>query len=156
MKQEILITLDANEKRVAILQEGRLEEFYIERAGEPRLYGNVYKARVKSVVPGIGASFLDLGTKKDGFLYVMDALKSPLDLETEYGDSPSASNDHDNRSKRIEDVLKVGQEVQDEWRVDLLQVKIRWRYLESCARVFEQELEGVGVRVAGVHAGSPV
>ncbi len=111
MKQEILITLDANEKRVAILQEGRLEEFYIERAGEPRLYGNVYKARVKSVVPGIGASFLDLGTKKDGFLYVMDALKSPLELETEYGDSPSASNDHDNRSKRIEDVLKVGQEV---------------------------------------------
>ncbi len=111
MKQEILITLDANEKRVAILAEGRLEEFYIERSGEPRLFGNIYKGRVKSVVPGIGAAFVDLGTKKDGFLYVMDALKSPLDLETEYGDSGSNNNESENRSRRIEDVLKVGQEV---------------------------------------------
>ena len=111
MKQEILITLDANEKRVAILEEGRLDEFYIERAGEPRLFGNIYKGRVKSVVPGIGAAFVDLGTKKDGFLYVADALKSPLDLETEYGESPSRFHDNDTRLKRIEDVLKVGQEV---------------------------------------------
>ena len=111
MKQEILITLDANEKRVAILTEGRLEEFYIERSGEPRLFGNIYKGRVKSVVPGIGAAFVDLGTKKDGFLYVMDALKSPLDLETEYGESGPSNNDSENRSRRIEDVLKVGQEI---------------------------------------------
>lgn len=111
MKQEILITLDANEKRVAILEEGRLDEFYIERAGEPRLFGNIYKARVKSVIPGIGAAFVDLGAKKDGFLYVTDALKSPLDLETEYGESPGRSHDVETRTKRIEDVLKVGQEV---------------------------------------------
>ena len=111
MKQEILITLDANEKQVAILEEGRLEEFYIERSGEPRMFGNVYKGRVKSVVPGIGAAFVDLGAKKDGFLYVTDALKSPLDLETEYGESPGESREASNRSKRIDEVLKVGQEV---------------------------------------------
>ncbi|MBI4115823.1 MAG: Rne/Rng family ribonuclease [Candidatus Omnitrophica bacterium] len=111
MKQEILITLDANEKQVAILQDGRLEEFYIERAGEPRMFGNIYKGRVKSVVPGIGAAFVDLGTKKDGFLYVTDALKSPLDLETEYGESPETSSEADTRWKRIDEVLKVGQEV---------------------------------------------
>lgn len=111
MKQEILITLDANEKQVAILEEGRLEEFYIERSGEPRMFGNIYKGRVKSVVPGIGAAFIDLGTKKDGFLYVTDALKSPLDLETEYGESPAETRGVDNRSKRIDEVLKVGQEV---------------------------------------------
>jgi ribonuclease G len=111
MKQEILITLDANEMRVAILEDGRLEEFYIEREAELRMYGNIYKGRVKSVVPGIGASFVDLGTKKDGFLYVTDALKSPLDLETEYGEGSGSSRDSDTRGKRIEDVLKVGQEV---------------------------------------------
>ena len=111
MKQEILITLDANEKQVAILEGGRLEEFYIERADELRMFGNIYKGIVKSVVPGIGAAFVDLGTKKDGFLYVTDALKSPLDLEAEYGETQSRLRDNDFRSKRIQDVLKVGQEV---------------------------------------------
>ncbi len=116
MKREILITLDANEKQVAILEDGRLEEFYIERSIESRMFGNIYKGRVKSVVPGIGASFIDLGTKKDGFLYVMDALKSPLDMEAEYGENPEAASpkEHETRHRRIErieDVLKVGQEV---------------------------------------------
>ena len=111
MKKEILITLDANEKQVAILEEGRLEEFYIERSIELRMFGNIYKGRVKSVVPGIGAAFVDLGTKKDGFLYVTDALKSPLDIEAEYGESPDSPRESESRSRGIEDVLKVGQEV---------------------------------------------
>ena len=111
MKQEILITLDANEKQVAILEDGRLEEFYIERGIEARMFGNIYKGRVKTVVPGIGAAFVDLGTKKDGFLYVTDALKSPLDMETDYNETPEASRDPESRYRRIEDVLKVGQEV---------------------------------------------
>ena len=112
MKREILITLDANEKQVAILEEGRLEEFYIERSDELRQFGNIYKGIVKSVIPGIGASFVDLGTKKDGFLYVTDALKSPLDLEAEYGEpSQGGAPREDFRYKRIQDVLKVGQEV---------------------------------------------
>lgn len=111
MKRDILITLDVNEKQVAILEEGRLEEFYIERSDELRMFGNIYKGVVKSVVPGIGAAFVDLGTKKDGFLYVTDALKSPLDLEAEYGDSSRETRESDYRNKRIQDVLKVGQEV---------------------------------------------
>lgn len=111
MKQEILVTFDANEKQVAILQDGRLEEFYIERAGEPRMFGNIYKGKAKSVIPGIGAAFIDLGTKKDGFLYVADALKSPLDMETEYGEGEGGPRDPEGRFKRIDEVLKVGQEV---------------------------------------------
>ena len=111
MKQEILIALDANEKQVALLADGRLEEFYIERSAELRTFGNIYKGKVKSVVPGIGASFVDLGTKKDGFLYVADALKSPLDLDVEFGESQPHPRNGDNRHKRIDEILKVGQEV---------------------------------------------
>lgn len=111
MKREILIALDANEKQVAILEEGRLEEFYIERTGELRMFGNIYKGRAKSIVPGIGAAFIDLGTKKDGFLYVTDALKSPLDMETEYGETQKNAYNADTRMKGIDDVLKTGQEV---------------------------------------------
>ncbi len=111
MKQEILLTLDTNEKQVAILQDGRLDEFYIERGSENRMFGNIYRGIARSVVPGIGASFVDLGTKKDGFLYVMDALKSPLDMDAEYGETPGSSREPESRSRRIEDVLKVGQEI---------------------------------------------
>lgn len=111
MKREILITLDTNEKQVAILEDGRLDEFYIERSGENRMFGNIYKGIVRSVVPGIGAAFVDLGTKKDGFLYVTDALKSPLDIDAEYGEVSEAPKEVESRSRRIEDVLKVGQEV---------------------------------------------
>jgi ribonuclease G len=117
MKRDILISQDANEVQVAILEDGRLEEFYIERADQGRLFGNIYKGKVKTVIPGMGASFVDLATKKDGFLYVTDALKSPLDLEAEFDEQPKPEeeqkkkHDRSDRFKRIEDVLKVGQEV---------------------------------------------
>lgn len=111
VKRDILISHDANEKQVAILEEGRLEEFYIERGDAERLFGNIYKGKVKTVIPGMGAAFVDLGTKKDGFLYVTDALKSPLDLEAEFDDQPPKQDRRHEKMKRIEDVLKIGQEI---------------------------------------------
>lgn len=111
VKRDILISHDANEKQVAILEEGRLEEFYIERGDAERLFGNIYKGKVKTVIPGMGAAFVDLGTKKDGFLYVTDALKSPLDLEAEFDEQPPKQDRRQEKMKRIEDVLKIGQEI---------------------------------------------
>lgn len=111
MKREILISLDANETQVAILEDDHLEEFYIERADGHRMFGNIYKGKVRSVIPGIGASFVDLGTKKDGFLYVTDALRSPLDLEAEFDESAKREEKRGERYKRIDEVLKIGQEV---------------------------------------------
>ena len=75
MKKEILMSLEVNERRVAILEDGKLEEFFIERSDAFKMFGNIYKGKVKSIVPGIGAAFIDLGTKKDGFLYVADAVE---------------------------------------------------------------------------------
>ena len=129
MKRDILISLDANEKQVAIVEDGRLEEYYIERNSSQSMFGNMYKGRVKTVIPGMGAAFVDLGTKKDGFLYVLDAMRSPLDLDSENGkeeseeDPPKGGKKSQRgrarqkggrrreRRKRIEDVLRVGQEV---------------------------------------------
>lgn len=112
MKREILITHELNEKQVAILENGRLEEFYIERPDSSRIFGNIYKGIVKTVIPGMGAAFVDLGTNKDGFLYVADALRSPFDLDAEYDE---AANSHEQRRKdrfkTINEVLKVGQQV---------------------------------------------
>jgi ribonuclease G len=112
MKKEILISLEANERRMVILEDGKLEEFFIERADAFKMFGNVYRGRVKSIVPGIQASFVDLGTKKDGFLYVADAVESSIDLESAY-DETDVRKKRGDRQKipSIEKVLKVGQEI---------------------------------------------
>ncbi len=86
MERHILISQDANERQVAILEDGHLEEFYIERGDSKKLFGNIYEGIVKTVIPGIDAAFVDIGTGKDGFLYVGDALRSPLDLDAEFDD----------------------------------------------------------------------
>src|SRR3990167_11145381 len=106
MKRTILISQEANEKRIAILEEERLEELYIERTESIRQFGNIYKARVKSVVKGMDAAFVDLGTGKDGFLYVGDSLSSPF--SDEIGIDPQ---DIHRKNVNIEDVLRPGQEI---------------------------------------------
>lgn len=70
---EIYINVSAHEKRVAILEDKKIEEFYVERSDSVNLVGNVYKGRVESVLPGMGAAFVNIGLEKNGFLYVSDA-----------------------------------------------------------------------------------
>lgn len=111
MKKEILISLEVNEKRVAILEDGKLEEFFIERADAYRMFGNIYKGRVKSVVPGIQAAFIDLGTKKDGFLYVADAVESPLDVDSAFDEVDLHHRRNRAKIPNIDEVLKPGQEI---------------------------------------------
>src|SRR3990167_8444919 len=112
MKKEMLMSLEANEKRVANLENGKLEEFYIERAEAQRMFGNIYKGKVKSVVPGIGAAFIDLGLTKDGFLYVSDAMDSAF---SESAFEEIENEDQKRKEKkvlpRIDSILKVGQEI---------------------------------------------
>ncbi len=109
MKKEILISREAKENRVAILEDGVLEEFYIERDDAPKQFGNIYKGIVKSIIPGMEAAFVDLGTSKDGFLYVADALSNPLDEEMSVDEQPEKA--PRGRRMAIDEVLKVGQEI---------------------------------------------
>lgn len=70
--RQILINVEPYEKRVAVTYRGVLEEFHVERSDQTRLAGNIYKGAVESIVPGIGALFVDIGTGKNGFLYIDD------------------------------------------------------------------------------------
>lgn len=70
--RQILINVEPYERRIAITRKNALEEFHIERTDYQRLAGNIYKGVIDSVVPGIGALFVDLGTGKNGFLYIDD------------------------------------------------------------------------------------
>jgi len=73
MAREMLINVaESEECRVAVVEDGSLEELYIERAGVNRQVGNIYKAKVVNVEPSIQAAFIDFGADKNGFLHVSD------------------------------------------------------------------------------------
>ena len=66
-------TLENEETRVAILESGRLSEIFIERMWDHQKAGEIYKARVESVLPGINAAFVTIGDGRNAFLYLNDA-----------------------------------------------------------------------------------
>jgi len=72
MSKEILINADTLEKRVAIVENGQLLEFHIERPQDRTIVGNIYKGRIEAVMPSIGAAFVDIGMPKNGFLYLSE------------------------------------------------------------------------------------
>lgn len=100
MSQEILINVEPQEKRIAVIENGVLGDFYIERTGEKPLVGNIYKGRIDSIVTSIGAAFVDIGLEKRGFLYLSEA--EDLDFD---------SGDFNPKEYRREREFKVGQEI---------------------------------------------
>ncbi len=80
---ELLISIEKIERRVALLEDGRLEEFQIERAGDVSLAGSIYKGRIKNLESGLKAMFVDIGYEKNAFLHYWDAMPAALDeIET--------------------------------------------------------------------------
>lgn len=72
MTTEILINATSYEVRLALVEDGNLSEFHMQRPTEKGLMGNVYKGRVVRVLPGMQAAFIDIGLERTGFLYVDD------------------------------------------------------------------------------------
>jgi len=72
MSKEILINIEPQEKRVAVVKDARLEEYYIERPQDKTIVGNIYKGKIEAVMPSLGAAFVDIGLLKKGFLYLSE------------------------------------------------------------------------------------
>src|SRR5512137_506424 len=81
MFREIVINSDPHETRIAVLEDARLVELFVERADDRRVVGDIYKGRVNAVLPGIQAAFLEIGMPKTAFLHSSDMLESMLDFE---------------------------------------------------------------------------
>lgn len=82
MSKEILINVEPAEKRVAIVSNGVLEEFYIERPQDKTIVGNIYKGKIEAVLPSVGAAFVDIGLPKKGFLYLSEIESAFESLDT--------------------------------------------------------------------------
>jgi ribonuclease G len=72
MKKEIIINAAANETRIAITEEGRLAEVFVDTANKEKMVGDIYFGKVAKVMPGIKAAFIDIGLSQDGFLHFSD------------------------------------------------------------------------------------
>jgi ribonuclease G len=101
MSRQILISSGIFEKRMALLEDGKLQDFYAERGS--KVIGNVYKGRVENVLPGMDAAFVDIGLAKNAFLYV-DNVVFP-------GESQRERERDRGKQRSITDLLKRGQDV---------------------------------------------
>jgi ribonuclease G len=82
MSKEMIISVNGREKKIAILDNGRVSEFYIERGEENSgIAGNIYKGRVQRVLPGMQSAFVSIGLERDAFLYVSDFFDEEEEIE---------------------------------------------------------------------------
>ena len=83
LKEEILINVTPSEVRAALLENGVLQEVYIERAARRGLISNIYKGRVLRVLPGMQAAFIDIGLERTAFLHASDIARGGEAVATE-------------------------------------------------------------------------
>jgi len=102
MIKDVLVDVGANETRLAILEDGVVSEIQIENNQEKSLVGNIYKGKVMRVLPGMQSAFVDIGLKRNAYLYAKDIMHEKYDEDgfelIHSGDLPN-----------ISDVLKQGQ-----------------------------------------------
>ena len=95
-KRELLVSVDVGEQRVAVVEDDRPAEVYLERPERRSIAGNIYKGTVDNVLPGMEAAFVEIGLEKNGFLYVDEIVTPELEGRGQ---------------RKIQDLLKRGQEV---------------------------------------------
>ncbi len=113
LQSKMLVESDPHQTGIAVLEEDRLTEIFIERLRHRGIVGNLYKGRVTRVLPGMQAAFVDIGLERDAFLYVSDVgeevaggEEAAFDLDETHGGSFPAT-----ASPSIDDLLKPGQEL---------------------------------------------
>jgi ribonuclease G len=109
---KLIVSVEKLERRVALLENGRLEEYSVERNTSRNIVGSVYKGRVKNIEMGLKAMFVDIGFEKNAFLHFWDAIPAALDSGIEEIDRPSKRG-HRKRitAKDIPSIYPVGSDV---------------------------------------------
>jgi ribonuclease G len=96
-KRELVISVDVAEQRVAVLEDDKVAEVYLERDESRSIAGNIYKGTVDNVLPGMEAAFVEIGLEKNGFLYVDEIVTPELEGRRQ--------------GRKIQDLLSRGEEI---------------------------------------------
>jgi len=113
----IAINCERLENRVALLENGVLEEFSVERVGTTHLVGSIYKGRIKNIEQGLKAMFVDIGLEKNAFLHFWDAIPEALNVQSMEEVSrggkggPKGGKKKQITAKDIPDLYPVGSEI---------------------------------------------
>ena len=82
MAKQLIVSVNGREKKIAIIEDDKVAEFYIERGEQHQgIVGNIYKGRVMRVLPGMQSAFVDIGLERDAFLYVSDFFDEEEEFE---------------------------------------------------------------------------
>ncbi len=117
MSKEIVVNVGETQTRIAIVEDGKLAELYIEDAENKRTIGNLYLGRIRKVMPSIQAAFVDVGQEQDAFLHFSDLsdnlpyLIDYLDLDEPKVEKIDVPEGGKNWDKRPSDLLNRGQEL---------------------------------------------
>ena len=111
MTTEILINATSYEVRLALVENGNLSEFHMQRPTEKGLMGNVYKGKIVRVLPGMQAAFVDIGLERTGFLYVDDVCVASSSEEYSPCITDCSKTNIRSQGLHIEDLLKEGQDI---------------------------------------------
>ncbi len=113
--KELIINYEALETRVALLQEGILEDFNLERKEDDRMVGAIFKGFVQNLEPGLKAAFVDIGQPKNAFLHYWDMLPAAADSGVEIVRTNEGSSKKSRRKpgniKDIPSMYPVGSEI---------------------------------------------
>ncbi len=103
---ELIINSEPLEKRVAQLNEGILEKFEVERAGELHEVGAIFKGKIQNLEPGLKAAFVDIGQPKNAFLHYWDILPAASDntIEVVRDNKTQQQRDRENKKVTIKDI----------------------------------------------------
>src|SRR5258706_11071027 len=109
---KLIISVEKLERRVALLEDGQLEEYSVERDSSRNIAGSVYKGRIKNIEQGLKAMFVDIGLEKNAFLHFWDAIPAALDagLEEVSRGGPSKKK-RTITAKDIPDLYPIGSEI---------------------------------------------
>lgn len=137
MSEEILINWTPIETRVAVIENGVLQEVYIERSQTRGIVGNVYKGKVVRVLPGMQAAFVDIGLERAAFIHASDIAIGTPGKQT------------DSRSENIRELVREGQELVVQVTKDPLGTKgartTTWVSLPSRYLVYMPDNSHVGI-----------
>ncbi|MHB0888881.1 ribonuclease G [Acidithiobacillus sp.] len=108
MSEELLLNITPQEIRVALVDNGVLQELQIERSSHRGLVGNIYKGIVRRVLPGMQAAFIDIGLERTGFLHAADIQEEEADPNSETDVEPRPGH---SETRSVSTLLHEGQEV---------------------------------------------
>ena len=114
IKKEIIANIESLETRIAFLEDGKLEDFFVERASDERIVGSIFKGKIQHLEDGLQAAFVDIGLKKNAFIHYWDMIpEDAARLEAEEGVSRGGRNARKKKFQpgEIQKLFPIGSEI---------------------------------------------